>query len=263
MSLKEILETNARFVAENRCEPMPLAPRKKWAVVSCMDFRLTEFLEQALGIHRGDAVMIRNAGNTRTPEDSSVLRSLVAAVLLFEIKEVLVIGHSNCGMRMSVMQAMERMRERGIPREAFGSRDLRESLGLIPDEAENVRQVVAEITASPLIPKGIPVLGFVIDVETGKLCYVGGRLPAGEARPPEAPAPAPSRPAATASDGPSRGIPERPPAPRPPASVTTTVARVAEHWVERGLRTLQSLLDTGDGTRKPPGGRTRRGSDGE
>ena len=175
MSLKEILETNARFLLEHRPEPMPHAPRKHWAIVSCMDFRLSELLERALGIHRGDAIMIRNAGNTRTPLDRSVLRSLFAAVLLFDIQEVLVVGHTRCGMRMDVMKAMDRMQALGIPREALGGHDLREWLGLIAGEAENVRQVVQEITSSLLIPKSIAVYGFVIDVETGRLEYVAGR----------------------------------------------------------------------------------------
>jgi carbonic anhydrase len=180
MPLEEILETNARFLAESRPEPQPDEPRKHWAVVSCMDFRLSDFLERALGVRRGDAVMIRNAGNTHTPLDASVLRSLFAAVLLFDIREILVIGHTNCGMRMDVAAAVERMKAAGIPRQAIGTHDVRDFLGLIPSEAENVRQLVEAIASSPLVPRRIAIYGFVIDVVSGKLQWVTGRLAAGE-----------------------------------------------------------------------------------
>ncbi|MBI1849767.1 MAG: carbonic anhydrase [Planctomycetes bacterium] len=183
MPLEEILKTNARFLAENRPEPQPHEPRKHWAVVSCMDFRLSDFLERAIGVRRGDAIMIRNAGNTRTPTDSSVIRSLLAGVLLFDIREVLVIGHTRCGMRMDVANALDRMKTLGIPREALGVHDVREWLGIIPDESENVRQVVQAIAASPFIPKTIAIYGFVIDVETGGLAYIAGRLAPGELPP--------------------------------------------------------------------------------
>lgn len=53
-------------------------PQKKLCIVTCMDTRLTNFLEPALGIGRGDAKIIRNAGNTIVGED--VIRSVAAAV---------------------------------------------------------------------------------------------------------------------------------------------------------------------------------------
>jgi carbonic anhydrase len=186
MSLKEILETNARFLEGARREVLPESPRKHWVLVSCMDFRLTDFLEKAMGIHRGDALIVRNAGNTITPHDSSVIRSLLAGILLFDIREILVVGHTRCGMTAGVTSVLDRMSALGIPREAVGPHDLREWLGLIPGEAENVRRVVNAIAASALIPKSIAVYGFVIDVDTGALEFVHGRLLPGEA-PPAAP----------------------------------------------------------------------------
>src|SRR5262245_46659785 len=163
MPLKDILDANARFVARTPPEKLPDQPRKHMAIVTCMDFRLTGFVDRALGIERADAFLIRNAGNTATALDNSALRSVLAACMNFDIREVLVIGHTRCAMKIDAMTALEKMRARGIPREALGGHDLREWLGLITDERENVRRVVSEMAASQLLPKGVAIHGFVID----------------------------------------------------------------------------------------------------
>lgn len=61
-----------------------------------MDTRLTGFLEPALGIERGDAKIIKNAGNTVVDQD--VIRSVAASIFALGVEEVMVIGHTNCGM---------------------------------------------------------------------------------------------------------------------------------------------------------------------
>ena len=61
-----------------------------------MDTRLTCFLPEALGIGRGDVKLIRNAGNTIVGEDA--IRSIAAAIYSLGCEEVMVIGHTDCGM---------------------------------------------------------------------------------------------------------------------------------------------------------------------
>jgi carbonic anhydrase len=68
-------------------------PRKKLAVLACMDARIE--LYELLGLERGDAHIIRNAGGMPT-EDA--LRSLSASQHLLGTEEVVVVMHRDCGM---------------------------------------------------------------------------------------------------------------------------------------------------------------------
>src|SRR4029434_3862748 len=113
---------------------------------------------------------------------------LVAACINFEIHEVLVIGHTRCAMKIDAMTAAEQMRTRGIPRDAIGGHDLREWLGLIGDERENVRRVVHQMAESRVLPKSIAIHGFVIDVDTGVLAHITSYEP-GAAPPAKSAAP--------------------------------------------------------------------------
>ena len=95
--LDDILAHNARWV-EERSRPLSKVPRKRIALFTCMDTRLVDFLEQSMGLGRGDAKVIKNAGNTLIDPDGGVVRSLVVAVYALGCEEIYVIGHSDCGM---------------------------------------------------------------------------------------------------------------------------------------------------------------------
>ena len=69
--LHEMLQHNDRWIAE-RSRPLSKAPQKRVVIFTCMDTRLVEFLEPALGLRRGDAKMIKNAGNTLDPVSGTV-----------------------------------------------------------------------------------------------------------------------------------------------------------------------------------------------
>jgi len=92
------LEKNRTFVQPNAFPPLPKNPKKQFAIFTCMDTRLVDFLEPAMGIRRGDAKVIKNAGNTVIDPFGGVVRSLVAAIFMLGVEEVFVIGHKDCGM---------------------------------------------------------------------------------------------------------------------------------------------------------------------
>ena len=124
MILNEILENNKKFVDEFEGEELSHHPQKKLAILTCMDCRLTGFLEPALGIGRGDAKIIKNAGNTIVGEDA--IRSIAAAIFSLGAEEVLVIGHTECGMAGSDPDKLRNaMIERGIPQEEIDKVDLK------------------------------------------------------------------------------------------------------------------------------------------
>jgi len=72
---------------------MTARPRRKLAVLACMDARID--LYSLLGLERGDAHIVRNAGGLVTDD---AVRSLSASQKLLGTKEVVVVMHRDCGM---------------------------------------------------------------------------------------------------------------------------------------------------------------------
>jgi carbonic anhydrase len=169
--LDEILQHNHRFVVE-QARPLTKAPAKKIALFTCMDTRLVDFLEPAMGLRRGDAKVIKNAGNTLIDPLGGVMRSLVVALFALGCTEIYVIGHRDCGMaEIDEATLLQRMQDRGISAAAIKSLqpNLREWLGAFHDPCGNVQRVVAMIRESALIPTDVPVHGLMFDPRSGAL----------------------------------------------------------------------------------------------
>ena len=146
--LHDILEANSRFVSPGKFSPLPKNPQKQFAVFTCMDTRLVDFLEPAMGIRRGDAKIIKNAGNTVIDPNGGVIRSLVAAIFMLGVEEVLVIGHKDCGMSsVDAASLKAAMIGRGIAPAVIDELvpDLAQWLGAFDHPVENVERVVSVI----------------------------------------------------------------------------------------------------------------------
>lgn len=181
--LDEIMAHNERFVAE-RERPITKQPAKKIALFTCMDTRLVEFLEPAMGIRRGDAKVIKNAGNTLIDPAGGVIRSLVVAIFALGCEEVYVIGHKDCGMtQLDEGVLRERMLSRGVPAAAIDALEpgLAEWLGAFHDPVRNVLHVVEQMRENPLIPKDVPVHGLIFDPASGRLELLSSGYPAAKA----------------------------------------------------------------------------------
>lgn|GEM_PF-447537 len=178
MSNKEIImEHNKKFVASKAYEPFAaiVKPRRKLAILSCMDTRLVELLPAALGIKNGDAKVIKNAGVVIKDPFGITMRSLLISVYLLGVEEIFVIGHKDCGVQgLNVSKIKEKMITRGVTQDKI---DLVEGCGIDLEEHfkgfeetnESVRDTVKIIKKHPLLPTGINVLGFVIDPNTGEI----------------------------------------------------------------------------------------------
>lgn len=173
----EVLEYNRLFVEEKRYEPYctDKYPSKKLAIVTCMDTRLTTLLPAALGLKNGDAKIIKNAGGTITHPFGSAVRSLLIAVYELKVEEIMVIGHTDCGVQhMDSARMLAHMERRGIEKEklllakSFGI-DLDRWLGGFSDVAESVRSSVSLLRHHPLMPRDVRIYGFVMDSVTGAL----------------------------------------------------------------------------------------------
>ena len=151
----ELRAANERYAATHPRRPLAAEPARRLAIVTCMDARLDP--ARFLGLAPGDAHVLRNAGGIVTDD---VLRSLAISHHLLGTQEVVVIGHTQCGMT------------------AFANDDLRGRIGAGADEvdflpfadvADAVREGVRAVGASPLLPDSFRASGFVFDVETGRI----------------------------------------------------------------------------------------------
>ena len=178
--IEEILAFNRGFVEREAYIPYQTSkyPNKKLAIVTCMDTRLTELLPAALGLKNGDAKIIKNAGGVISHPFGSVVRSLLIAIYELGVTEVMVVGHTDCGVQhMDSHKMMADMRERGIPdanikmTEYFGIH-LEKWLVGFDDVEDAVSNSVTLLKHHPLIPKDVDIYGYVMDSVTGQLIQV-------------------------------------------------------------------------------------------
>lgn len=157
-AIDELLRANTGYARTFDLGDLPTPPRRKLAIVTCMDARILP--SRAFGLREGDAHIIRNAGG-RAQE---ALRSLVISQRLLGTNEIAVIHHTECGML------------------TFSNRDLhtkiKQDLGVdasdidflpFSDVEESVREDIAFLLSSPLISPNVVIRGFIYDVHSGKL----------------------------------------------------------------------------------------------
>lgn len=175
--INEMLAFNKEFVASKGYEKFATSkyPDKKIAIVTCMDTRLVELLPAALGIKNGDVKMIKNAGGTITNPFDSTVRSLLVAIYELGVNEIMIIGHTGCGVQgMDAQEMLHLMKERGVDDEHVSLMrhcgiDLDSWLHGFEDTDAAVLETVDLVKNHPLVPKDIVVRGYIMDSETGAL----------------------------------------------------------------------------------------------
>ena len=187
---QEILAANEAYAANFGDKgKLPLPPARRFAVLTCMDARLDP--AKYAGLAEGDAHVIRNAGG-RASDDA--IRSLVISHKLLGTREFFVIHHTDCGMVLFNSQIMGDLLSKSLETAVVdenGWRDVGQGPGseegrkidwlTFTDEAQAVLDDVKKIRNHPLVPKSIPVSGYIYDVRTGKLNEVPGAAEAGSA----------------------------------------------------------------------------------
>ena len=175
--IEQIVAYNKKFVEEKGYEPYFTSkyPDKKLAILTCMDTRLIELLPAALGIRNGDAKVIKNAGGVITHPYGSVMRSLLVAIVELGVEEVMVIGHTDCGVQgMNGIELLEDLTKRGVKQEHIdiirhSGVDLETWLGGFESVEQSVEDTVYALQNHPLMPKDVTIRGFIMNSETGEL----------------------------------------------------------------------------------------------
>jgi carbonic anhydrase len=154
-AVDELFLNNGAFARAQPAEHLDLRPRRRLAIVTCMDSRLDVFA--ALGLGQGEAHILRNAGGVITDD---VIRSLAISQRRLGTREVMLIHHTDCGM--------QKLTDDGFRAE------LQEATGVAPafaiesfvDVDADLRQSLLRVRSSPFLPHRDRVRGFVYDVDT-------------------------------------------------------------------------------------------------
>lgn len=178
--IEDILRHNREFVASRGCERFVTSkyPDKRIAIVTCMDTRLVELLPAALGIRNGDVKIIKNAGGTITNPFDSTMRSLLVAVYELGVNEIMVIGHTGCGVQgMNAGEMLHLMKERGVNEEHITLMrhcgiDLDSWLHGFDDTRAAVEETVDLVRNHPLMAADVRVAGYIMDSLTGELTVI-------------------------------------------------------------------------------------------
>ena len=176
-----ILEYNRKFVETGEYEKYKTSkyPDKKIAILTCMDTRLVTLLPAALGIRNGDVKLIKNAGAVVTNPFDSTIRSLLVAIYELGVNEIMVIGHTGCGVQgMDAGEMLHLMKERGIDDEHISLMrhcgiDLDSWLHGFDDTPSAILETIDLISNHPLVPKDVVVRGYMMDSVTGELTPLG------------------------------------------------------------------------------------------
>ena len=149
--IARLLAANEGYAAA-RAKVADARPGRRLAVLTCMDARIDVFA--VLGLHLGEAHVIRNAGGRVTDD---VLRSLALSCHVLGVDTVAVMQHTKCGLAGVTDEEL---------RVLTGA-----DLGFFPidDHAAALREDIELLSATPYLHPLRVIAGFVYDVEVGEI----------------------------------------------------------------------------------------------
>lgn len=188
--LDEVLQANRSYQEEFGAKSqLSLPPARRFAILTCTDARIDP--AKLAGLREGDAHVIRNAGG-RASDDA--LRSLIISYKLLGTREWFVIHHSNCGMELFDDETIRGLLASSLETaqlSAEGWKDVGHGPGsrqgdyvdwlTIKNQADSVTTDadVERIRSHPLVPRDIPIYGYVYNVQSGALVEVPSATRAG------------------------------------------------------------------------------------
>ena len=148
---------NKKYIAHFDKGSLALPPKRKVAVVVCMDARIDP--AKSLGLQEGDAHVIRNAGGRA----SDALRSIIISQRLLGTREIVIVHHTDCGMlTFSDLHLRDQLKK-----ETGNAAD---HISFLPFEnlEESVRDDMKFFQKSELV-LDVPITGYIYDVKTGEI----------------------------------------------------------------------------------------------
>ena len=131
-------------------------PARRFAILTCMDARLDP--AKFAGLVEGDAHVIRNAGG-RASDDA--IRSLLISYKLLDTKEWFVVHHTGCGMETVTNDEID---------EIFEIKNSSNMNWLtFKDNKKSLVEDVLTLRNHPLVPRSIPIYGYIYNCSNGIL----------------------------------------------------------------------------------------------
>ena len=142
-AIDEALSANKIYSRTHELRHLTPRPRRKLAVLTCMDTRLSI---RTLGLQPGDAHIIRNAGGIVTDD---ALRSLIVSHYLLATEEIMVINHTDCGL----MHTTEHDLRDKVTNSTGIVSEVPATFHTFQDVDENVRAQLQKLYDHPWIPR--------------------------------------------------------------------------------------------------------------
>ncbi|MFX0074458.1 MAG: beta-class carbonic anhydrase [Candidatus Hermodarchaeota archaeon] len=142
-------------------------PRLPLLILTCMDSRID--VHRIFQLNHGDALVLRNAGNQYTED---VLRSILIAIHEYGVKDIIVLGHLDCGMRKVQMDELRQKLNFQVLKQ-IGQTSVNYHFALqrffkpFADEIANIKNQVDRLKMTKGIPSGIGITGMLYDPLTG------------------------------------------------------------------------------------------------
>ena len=158
----DVLAANADYAADFEFTGRAGMAARGLAVVTCMDSRIDPLT--MLGLDKGDAKILRNAGGRVTDD---VLRTLVLATHLLGVDRVMVVEHTDCKMASATDDDVHAaiLETSGIDTRSLEFRTMSDQLTTIGQDVQRLR-------SSMYLREGTETGGFLYDVKTGRLQQV-------------------------------------------------------------------------------------------
>jgi len=157
----EILQENEKVELDHAIPKYPLL------ILTCMNPRID--IHRIFQLNPGDAFVLRNAGNQYTED---VLRSILIAVLEYNVEYIVVLGHLDCGMKkIHLDELRNKLSNQALKQIGKYSTNYQFALQRFfkpfADEITNINNQVDRLKMAKEIPSVIKVMGMLYDPLTG------------------------------------------------------------------------------------------------
>ena len=173
--LEDILRANAEYQSSEESKnlaDLTSKPTRHIMVITCIDCRLIDLLEPAMGIKRGEANIVKTAGNHVPPGMNDTIKTVLVGIFELGVTEILIVGHYDCGVAAATKNSiMTKMQKQNIDADCLKENEaaIGDWLDNYTDPKANVKVSVTNLRSNKLIPKTVPIHGLVIDPDNGKL----------------------------------------------------------------------------------------------
>jgi len=157
----EILQENEKIELDH------IIPKYPLLILTCMNPRID--VHRIFQLKPGDALILRNAGNLYTED---VLRSILIAVLEYNVEYIIVLGHLDCGMKkIQLNELRNKLSNQALKQIGQYSTNydfaLQRFFKPFADEITNINNQVDRLKMAKEIPSNIKVIGMLFDPLTG------------------------------------------------------------------------------------------------